>query len=101
MHLSTLRKPACDPESVVEYKRMVPGVVSRAPHLDDSELSLHPELALSREPELQDPVHEIMLLVLRVRGATWIGSAGPVRRRFSGGQRSGVEVPERADERGR
>src|SRR2546427_11816425 len=77
---------------------MIAGVVPRPSHLDDSQLSLHPELALSREPEVQDPVHEIVLLVLRVRGAAGICSSRPIRRQFPKEERRALQVPKPTDE---
>src|SRR5438093_779158 len=77
---------------------MIAGIVPRPSHLDDPQLSLHAELALSREPEVQDPVHEIVLLVLRVRGAAGIRSARPIRRQFPKEERRALQVPKPTDE---
>src|SRR3989441_12267300 len=77
---------------------MIAGIVPRPSHLDDPQLSLHPELALSRKPEVQDPVHEIILLVLRVRGAAGIRSARPVRPQLSEKKRPALEIPKPTDE---
>src|SRR3989441_2933080 len=93
-----LRESARDPEAIVEDERVVARVVPRPSHLDDPQLSLHPELALSREPEVQDPVHEIILLVLRVRGAAGIRSARPVRRQLSEEKRRALDIPKPTDE---
>src|SRR2546425_5729998 len=94
-----LRESARDPEAIVEDERVVARVVPRPSHLDDPQLSLHPELALSREPEVQDPVHEILLLVLRVRSAAGIRTTRAVRRQFSEEERGALEVPKPTDER--
>src|SRR2546422_11686558 len=94
-----LRESARDPEAIVEDERVVARVVPRPSHLDDPELSLHAELALSREPEVQDPVREIILLVLRVRGSAWIRPTRAVRRQLSEEERRALQIPEPADER--
>src|SRR5438128_10027040 len=93
-----LRESARDPEPVVEDERVVARIVPRPSHLDDPQLSLHPELALSREPEVQDPVHEIVLLVLRVRSAAGIRSSRPIRRQFPKEERRAPEIPKPTDE---
>src|SRR3989441_4291404 len=77
---------------------MVAGVVPRPSHLDDPQLSLHPELALSCEPEVQDSVHEIVLLVLRVRSAAGIHTSRAVRRQLSEEKRCTLQVPKPPDE---
>src|SRR2546425_10474697 len=94
-----LRESARDPEAIVEDERVVARVVPRPSHLDDPQLSLHPELALSREPEVQDPVHEIILLVFRVRSAAGIRTTRAVRRQLSEEKRRAFEVPKPTDER--
>src|SRR5881409_3245580 len=77
---------------------MIAGIVPRSSHLDDAQLSLHPELALSREPEVQDPVHQIVLLVLRVRSAAGIRTSRAVRGQLSQEERRAPEIPKPTDE---
>src|SRR3989441_12341898 len=77
---------------------MVAGVVPPPSHLGDPHLSLHPELALSCEPEVQDSVHEIVLLVLRVRSAGGIRTTRAVRRQLSEEKRRALQTPKPPDE---
>src|SRR3989449_1062969 len=93
-----LRESARDPEPVVEDERVVARVVPGPSHLDDPQLSLHPELTLSREPEVQDSVHEIVFLVLRVRGSAGIRTTRAVCWQLSEEERRALEVPKPADE---
>src|SRR3989449_895856 len=93
-----LRESARDPEPVVEDERVVARVVPGPSHLDDPQLSLHPELALSRKPEVQDSVHQIILLVLRVRSAAGIRTTRAVRRQLSQQERRAPEIPKPTDE---
>lgn len=58
------REDPRDLQSVVEEEGMVARIVARAAHLHDAKLPLHPELPLSREPQVKDPVREVFLLVL-------------------------------------
>src|SRR6266705_3277092 len=89
---------ARDPESVVEDERMVARVMPGPAHLHDPELTLHPELALPREPEVEDSVDEVILFVLCICRPAWIAPSGPVRRKLSQQEGRAVQIPEPSDQ---
>src|SRR2546430_9300995 len=66
-HKLILGKDSREPQAVVEDESMVAGLVPGAPHLHDAKLALHPELALAREAQVEDPLREVPFLVPRIR----------------------------------
>src|SRR5437016_2747575 len=93
-----LCESAGDAESVVEDERMVPRVMPGPAHLHDPKLTLHPELALPREPEVEDSVDEVILFVLCICRPAWIAPSGSVRRKLSQQEGRAVQIPEPSDQ---
>src|SRR5436309_14765979 len=92
-----LRQDSRDPQPVVEHERVIPGVVSGPSHLHDPQLPLHPELPLAGEPQVEDSVREVFLLVLRVRRAG--GAIRPhVGRQLAEEEGRALQVAEPVDE---
>src|SRR5438093_3803215 len=87
-----LCESAGDAESVVEDERMVARVMPGPAHLHDPKLTLHPELALPREPEVEDSVDEVILFVLCICRPAWIAPSGSVRRKLSQQEGRAVQI---------
>ena len=77
---------------------MVPRVMPGPAHLHDPKLTLHPELALPREPEVEDSVDEVILFVLCICRPAWIAPSGSVRRKLSQQEGRAVQITEPSDQ---
>src|SRR5437667_7074648 len=89
---------ARDAESIVEDERMVARVMPGPAHLHDPKLTLRPDLALPREPEVEDSIDEVILFVLCICRPAWIAPSGSVRRKLSQQEGRAVQIPEPADQ---